>query len=163
MSSTPPQHQGPHANAYLRTRVLTASPEELRLLLLDGAIKFATQARDAIGRQDFEALYAGSTSCRNIVFELLTTIRDDLQPQLAAQVKALYSFLYSFLVEASHERDRAKFDKAIELLQYERETWVLLMEKVREERQGAGAAPNMAAPNRAEPLHGSRAPMSIEG
>ena len=29
------------SNAYLRTKVMTASPEELRLMLLDGAIRFA--------------------------------------------------------------------------------------------------------------------------
>ena len=35
-------------NEYLRTRVLTASPEELRLMLLDGALKYAMQAREGL-------------------------------------------------------------------------------------------------------------------
>ncbi|MEO1059304.1 MAG: flagellar export chaperone FliS, partial [Actinomycetota bacterium] len=33
--------QGP--NPYLKTKVMTASPEELRLMLYDGALKFCRQ------------------------------------------------------------------------------------------------------------------------
>ncbi len=127
-----------NANAYLRTRVLTASPEELRLMLLDGAIKFARQGREGMAAQNHEATYLGISQCRNIVFELLTTIREDVAPELAQNVKALYTFLYSQLIDAHHDRNLEKLDKVIELLEYERETWVLLMQKLAEER---GAAP----------------------
>mgnify|MGYP001200787045 CR=1 FL=1 len=129
-----------NANAYLRTRVLTASPEELRLMLLDGAIKFARQGRDGMAARNHEATYLGISQCRNIVFELLTTIREDVAPELAQNVKALYTFLYSQLVDAHHDRDLDKLDKAIELLEYERETWVLLMQKLTEERGSAVAS-----------------------
>ena len=40
------------SNAYLRTKVMTASPAELRLMLLDGAIKFANQAREGLQAKD---------------------------------------------------------------------------------------------------------------
>ena len=35
------------SQAYLKTKVLTASPAELRLMLIDGAIRFSEQARRA--------------------------------------------------------------------------------------------------------------------
>lgn len=35
-------------DAYLRDAVLTAPPEQLQLMLYDGAIRFATQAREAV-------------------------------------------------------------------------------------------------------------------
>lgn len=131
------------ANAYLRTRVLTASPEELRLMLLDGAIKFARQGQEGIAAKNYEQMFNGLSQCRDIVFELLTTIRMDQNRALAEQAKALYGFLYRLLVEASHEKDPAKTGKAIELLEFERETWSLLMQKIAEER---GVRPTSTPP-----------------
>jgi flagellar protein FliS len=125
------------AAAYLRNRVLTARPEELRMMLLDGAVKFARQGREGLSRRDYEAMFTGLSQARDIVFELMTTIREDVDPELAANAKALYAFLYRTIIEASHEKDVAKADKAIELLEYERETWSLLLQKLAAER-GAG-------------------------
>jgi len=132
--------QQPPVNAYLRTRVLTASPEELRLMLLDGAVKFASQGRAALEARQWEAAFTGLSQCRDIVFELMTTIRDDVDPALAEQAKALYSFIYRHIVEGGHEKDTKKVDTVIELLEYERETWVLLMKKLADERGIAPAA-----------------------
>lgn len=128
------------ANVYLKTKVLTASPEELRLMLLDGAIKFARQGRDGVVRKDYEASYTGLSQSRDIVMELLTTVREEIDPPLGAQIKGVYTFIYTLLMEGSFEKDAGKCDKAIELLEYERETWALCMQKLAEERQ-AGLTP----------------------
>ncbi|HYE62246.1 MAG TPA: flagellar export chaperone FliS [Phycisphaerales bacterium] len=136
------------ANEYLKTRVLTASPEELRLMLLDGSLKYAMQAREGLTNKNPEHAFNGFTACRDIVTELMTTIRREPNPQLADQVRAVYSFIFQLLVEAGFERSIEKLDKAVELLQFERETWVLLMQKVAEERGRKPAetvAPNAPA------------------
>ncbi len=132
--------QPKEANAYLRTRVMSASPEELRLMLLDGAIKFAMQGRDALARKNFEGVFTGLSQCRDIVIELMTTIRDDLNAELAKNARAVYAFIYKQLVEGGHEKDDAKLANAIELLQYERETWVMLMQRLAEERRAGREA-----------------------
>jgi flagellar protein FliS len=124
------------ANAYLRTKVLTASPEELRLMLLDGAIKFARQGREGLAARNYEASFNGISQCRNIVLELLTTIKSEYDPELCDRVKALYTFLYTELVEASMQKSLPKLDGVIKLLEYERETWVMLMDKLSSERSG---------------------------
>lgn len=125
------------ANAYLRTKVLTAPPEQLRLMLLDGAIRFATQGREAMARRDHEATYLGVSQCRDIVYELLTSIGPSVEASLADRVRALYTFLYSRLLEASTERSIPKLDEVIGLLEYERETWALFIERLHAERRGA--------------------------
>jgi flagellar protein FliS len=125
------------ANAYLRTKVLTASPEELRLMLLDGAIKFARQGREGLAQKNYEASYNGISQCRNIILELLTTVRPEPDPELASRVKAVYTFMYTELVNASIEKSTPKVDAVIKLLEYERETWALLMQKLAEERGAA--------------------------
>jgi len=121
-------------NAYLRTKVMTAPREELRLMLLDGAVKFATQARDGLARKDFECVFNGVCQCRDIVTELMTTVRDDVDPDLAGKVRSLYAYLFNEITTANMEKDIARFDRIITLLTYERETWQLLIDKLRSER-----------------------------
>jgi flagellar secretion chaperone FliS len=152
------QPMSPQANAYLRNRVLTASPEELRLMLLDGAIKFAYQGREGMVAKNFEQMYLGISQCRNIIFELLTTIRDDVNPPVAKQMKGLYTFMYTQLLEASHEKDPAKVSRVIELLEYDRETWALLMQKLAEERLADKSAPaSGSTSNSTSPLNSAPA------
>ena len=59
------------SQAYLRTKVMTASPAELRLMLLDGAIRFAEQAKRGYETKDYELSFEGTTKAQAIVLELL--------------------------------------------------------------------------------------------
>ncbi|MCC6228180.1 MAG: flagellar protein FliS [Phycisphaerales bacterium] len=140
--------QNANVNAYLRTKVLTAPPEELRLMLLDGAIKFATQGREGLATKNYELSFNGISQCRDIVVELMTTIAPTVDAELAAKVRGVFSFLFTELTEASLEKNAARLDKVIDILKYERETWVLAMQKLAQERAGtAGAiAPANATP-----------------
>src|SRR5690606_22198299 len=87
-----------NANAYLRTKVMTASPEELRLMLLDGAIKFARQAAEGLATGNIELRYTGFERCRNIVLELINSVRPEVDPTLCQKVTSLYTFIFSELV-----------------------------------------------------------------
>ena len=147
------------ANAYLRTKVLTASPEELRLMLLDGAIKFLRQGCEGLDRKDWEAVFDGFSKCRNIVLELINSVRHDLDPDLCAKVTSLYTFLYTQLVEAGFDKDRAKAEKTLSILEYERETWVLAMERAAEER----GVKRDVAPATPVPQQSRRSTLSLQG
>ncbi|MCB9846428.1 MAG: flagellar export chaperone FliS [Phycisphaeraceae bacterium] len=129
------------AMAYLRTKVLSASQEELRLMLLEGAVRFARQGREAIDGKDIEATVSGISQCRAIVGELLTSIRDDVDPELTDRVKSIYAFLFRELLELGVARDPLRLDKVIDVLEYERETWVMLMQRLAAERPRNGVAP----------------------
>ncbi len=132
----------PSANAYLVNKVLSASPEELRLMLLDGAVRFTRQGRDGLVAKNYEIAFNGFSQARNIVMELINSIRPEVNPDLCAKVSGVYTFLYTQLIEAGHERSIPKADKVIQLLEYERETWALLMQQLAAEK---GAAANLAA------------------
>lgn len=133
------------ANQYLRTRVMTASPAELRLLLLDGALKFLTQGIEGLEAKDYERSYSGFSQCRAIISELLQGVRDEVDPDLGERVRGLYTFMFNELVSASMEKDVAKAKVVVELLEYERETWVLAMEQLRAEGIEPSATPQPAA------------------
>jgi flagellar protein FliS len=121
--------------------VMSASPQQLRLMLLDGALKFVRQGREGLVNKNFEASFTGFSQGREIIIELMTSLRPDCDPLLAERVRGLYSFLYKHLVEGVHEKDFAKIDEVIRLLDYERETWMLAMEKAVEEQGRSPAGP----------------------
>lgn len=122
------------ANEYLATKVMGASAEELRLMLLDGAIKFCRQGRDGLASRNYEACYNGFTRCRAILMELVQTMRPEHDSELCARLTGLYMYMVMRLLESSHEKDLAKADEVIGLLEYDRQTWAMLMEKLASER-----------------------------
>jgi flagellar secretion chaperone FliS len=155
------------ANAYLRTKVLTATPEELRLMLIEGAIKFLTQAKEGLLNKDYELSFNGFSKCRNIILELVNSMRPDVDSSLCRRVGTLYTFMYSQTVEASLDRDITKVDNVLGLLEYERETWLMLMAKLAEERRRTGASPvpiSTVAPAAVRPAGagGEHRPLSIQ-
>lgn len=125
------------AKAYLETQVLTASPEQLRLMLLDGAIKFARQGRDALARKDFEGSHHGLSRCRAILVELVSSMRPDVDPDLCAKMSGLYMFMHRELIEAGIEKSPQRVEKVIELIEFDRQTWVMLMEQLAAEKHTA--------------------------
>lgn len=120
----------PANNPYLRTKIMTAGPEELRLMLYEGAIRFCRQAREALPKQDFEGSYNGLMRAQKIVLELSTSLNHKIQPDLCDRLSALYTYIYRRLVDASTMRDLAAVDEAIRLLEFEKETWQLLMKQI---------------------------------
>lgn len=135
--------QNPPLSQYLKTKVLTAGPADLRLLLLDGAIKFARQGREGIAKKDYEAMFNGISQCRDIVVELMTTIAPSVEPSLAQKVRGVLTFMFTELTNASMERSVDKMDRIIGLLEFERETWAMLIDKLKTEQAGT-KAPNTA-------------------
>lgn len=129
--------------AYLRTQVLTAPPERLQLMLYDGAIKFASQAKDRMAEGNFEASCDLLIRSQRITLEMLTGLRHDLNPGLCGKLAAIYTFIYRRLVEANVYRDRAAIDDALEVLAVQRGIWLELLDKLSAERgeealEGAG-------------------------
>ena len=122
-----------NAQAYLRTRVMTASPAELRLMLIDGAIRFAEQCRSGLSERNFEQAYEGSRQCRAILTELLSSLKPENDPVLCDRINSLYTFLISQMMEAMSDRNPELIDQVLELLAYDRETWQLAVEKLAED------------------------------
>ena len=125
---------GNNTSEYLKTRVLTASPEQLQLMLYDGAIRFCEQARQAIKNKEIEKKFHLLTRAENIVLELCKSMREDLAPETCSKMRALYMFCYEKLVMANMNKGLEPLDDALKVLRHMRETWVMLMGKLRAER-----------------------------
>ena len=122
-------------NSYLRDSVLTATPEQLQLMLYDGAIRFSHQGRDAIERKDYEASFEKLTRAQHIVQEMQSGLRHEVNPQLCERVASIYNFVYRKLVDASTGRDVGAIDDAVRILRIERDTWQILVDKVAKTRE----------------------------
>ncbi|MEX0887216.1 MAG: flagellar export chaperone FliS [Phycisphaeraceae bacterium] len=134
-------------NPYLRTRVMTASPEQLRLMLYDGALRFTRQGREAIDRGDYETSYNAIARAKRIVLELSNSLNRDAHPDLCQRLAALYTYIYRRLMDVNMSRDVAALDEAIELIGYERETWQMYMDKLQSDGGGnAGVDGGEATP-----------------
>jgi flagellar secretion chaperone FliS len=129
-------------DSYFETQITTATPQRLRLMLIDGAIRFARltldQWREGAAEQALESL----VRCRDIVGELLAGTRADESP-LAGQVSSLYSYLFLGLTEAQRTRDAEQLASVIRVLEEERETWRQVCEQLGD--RPAGAAPALGA------------------
>jgi flagellar protein FliS len=127
------------AQNYLRTKVLTATPEQLQLMLFDGALRFADQARVALEQKNFEQSYKLLTSAQKIVNQLSIGLKRDVAPELCGNLAAIYAYAYRLLVKANLKHELAPLDEAVKLLKYQRETWVLLLQQLSSQKAGLEA------------------------
>lgn len=136
------------AQHYLRTKVLTATPEQLQLMLYDGALRFGEQARAALAASKFEESYTLIIKVQKIVLELTSTLKHDLAPDLCSKLAGLYSFVYRRLVDANVAHELQALDEALDVLRYQRETWMLLMQELQKKKAGVAARQlDMPAPD----------------
>jgi flagellar secretion chaperone FliS len=118
-------------NEYLRNAVMTAAPEQLQMMLYDGAIRFVRQAREAMEKCDLETSCEKLLRAQRIVVEMQNGLRPEISPELCAQMSSLYGFVYGRLVESNMKRDVSMLDQALQVLEHMRETWRLLLDKLR--------------------------------
>src|SRR5690606_20964571 len=118
------------SNEYLRNAVMSASQEQLTLMLYDGAIRFSLQARDALSRGDIETMCEKLIRAQKIVLEMRNGLRHEVNPTLCEQMAGLYGFIYNRLVDANLKRSLTMIDEALTILRHQRDTWQLLIDKV---------------------------------
>ncbi len=156
-------------NPYFKHKVLTASPQELRLLLLDGALHFVDLGREGLANEDWEAVYEGFSQAKAIVMELITSLNYEVDHDLCARVQSLYSYIYSLLIDASFKRDDDKAKEARERLAFERETWAMLIAQIHDEQGGTGPGKTgttdspVTTPTHPAPAGGERRSLSVQG
>jgi flagellar protein FliS len=127
-------------SSYLEAKVLTAPPQQLHLMLIDGAIRFGRQAQDALQRGDQLAAAVPLMRMIDIVGELLAAIRGN-KSDLNRKIADLYSFLFRRVSEAKINSDGTALRETLELLEFEQQTWQLVCDKL-----GSGSAKAPHAP-----------------
>jgi flagellar secretion chaperone FliS len=127
-------------DAYLEAQILTATPQKLRLMLIDAALRQARTAQAAILEERLEDAYEAGSRCRRVITELISSIRPD-NSELVTRVTTLYVYLFQTVTEAQLRRDGNKYDDVIKVLEMEQETWRQVCEKLPEAPRENSAAP----------------------
>ena len=151
-----------YTNQYLANTVLSASPEQLMLMLYDGAGRFLAQAIQAIEDGRIEQ----RTNCINkasaIVAEFAATLDRSQAPVLADDLTALYAYMLQRMMQANLKNDAEPLVEVKGLLADLRATWAQAIEINRAEKlQATGvtaAAPKATAAN--APMGGATTPLA---
>ena len=116
------------AQEYLEVQVRTASPDQLLLMLLDGAVRFAEGGLEGLTRGDREAKSRLLLKAQAIVLELVGSLSPSVGEKLYGNLTGLYKFIYTRLVEANLRDDPSAVEEALKILRDVRETWRQLEE-----------------------------------
>jgi len=120
------------SDAYLRNAVMTATPEQLHLMLYDGAIRFTRQGLEGLETHTYDAAFEGFSRAQKIIVEMLSSLNYKVDRALCNRMAGLYNFIYRKLVESGTSRIPGPAREALKLLEYQRETWVMLIDKLRQ-------------------------------
>jgi flagellar protein FliS len=128
-------YAGPQA--YRDSAVLTATPEQLVVMLYDGAVRFLRQAEVAMGEGAWLHAWDKLGRGEAIIDELIATLNMDTG-EIAERLQAIYIFSKRTLIESRVQRNPEKIGQVVALLTSLREAWAKLAE------QAAGKAPASA-------------------
>lgn len=139
----------PQANpygAYERTKVETSDQRQLILLLYDGAIRFMQRAMARIEANDIEAAHNYLVRSRDILGELLATLKPEKAGEVGQNLQRLYVYIFNRLVEANLVKDREIVHECIKLMSTLREGWAQ-MRPAGSQTRAEGVSPEMRRVN----------------
>ena len=121
----------PNAYAqYKNSKILTASPAELTLMLYEGAIKFCNIAITAIEQKDIEKAHINIVKTQRIIEHFRLTV--DMKYPVAQDFDRVYEYLARRLVQANVKKDKEILEEILEHLHSMRDTWKEVMRINRE-------------------------------
>ncbi|MBU5257519.1 flagellar export chaperone FliS [Tissierella praeacuta] len=117
-------------NKYKQNSVSTATPEELTLMLYDGAIKFMNIGKYSIENKDLEKAHSSLIRAQDIILELNYSL--DMNYDISKELRELYSFILSKLVDANINKDTKAIDEALVIVNDMRDTWKEVIKQIKQ-------------------------------
>ena len=110
---------------YNNSKILTASPAELTLMLYDGAIKFANIAVMGMEQNDIQKAHNNIIRVQRIIEEFRNTL--DRKYPVAEDFDRIYVYLLKRLYEANVKKDKEIMEEVLTHLRSMRDTWIQVM------------------------------------
>lgn len=111
--------------AYQNSRIQTASPAELTLMLYEGAIKFCNIAIMAVENNEIEKAHINIRKVENIISEFQATL--NYKYPVAKDFNNVYVYIKDRLMEANFKKDKEILEEVLEHLRTLRDTWKEVM------------------------------------
>lgn len=107
---------------YQESQLETASQGKLLLMLYDGAIRFLTQANQALEQKRFQDAHNYILRAEDIITELMASLKMDVG-ELALNLYRLYEYFNWRLIQANIKRDQKMVLEVQTRLRELREAW----------------------------------------
>jgi flagellar secretion chaperone FliS len=117
--------------AYHHNAVATAAPEQLVVMLFDGALRFSRRAVAAYEAGQRPQATQAISRVTSIVNELNATLDLEAGGEIARNLRSIYGFVNRHLVEAVREADPNRVMQAAQLLAELREAFSEASKEVR--------------------------------
>lgn len=114
---------------YNNSKIMTASPAELTLMLYEGAIKFCNIAIMGIEQNNIEKAHNNIVKAENIIMEFKATLNHKYP--VAMEFENVYNYVYDRLIEANVKKDKEILEEVLEHLRVMRDTWKEVMQLTR--------------------------------
>lgn len=106
---------------YKQNSVMTASPQELTLMLYNGALKFIGKAKIFIEQKNIQKANESLIRAQDIIRELNITLNMDYE--VSQNLRSLYTYIIERLVDANISKDIKVLDEVGEMITELRDTW----------------------------------------
>ena len=116
----------PYAN-YANTKIQTATPAQLTLMLYDGAIKFCNLAINAVEEGQIEMANTNIKKVEAIIAEFRATL--NFKYPVAKDFDNVYEYLGRRLLEANLHKDKEILEEVLSHLRVMKETWTEVMKQ----------------------------------
>lgn len=136
--------ESPARDSYLSSQVLTAPPQKLHLLLVEGALRYVHQAKSSIERGEFTLADQALLRSQRIVTELMAGVAVG-GSELGRKLSQVYHFVLRTLIDAILRHDLAQISNAIRVLETERQSWMMICESLGIHPGGADDDRNLGA------------------
>lgn len=116
-------------SSYANTKVQTATPAQLTLMLYDGAVKFCNLAINGLEEHDYYKTNENIKKVERIIEEFRATL--NFKYPVAKDFDNVYEYISKRLLEANIHKDRGILEEVLEHLRTMRETWVEVMKRAK--------------------------------
>ena len=150
-----------YTQQYQQNQVLSASPEQILIMLYDGAIRFTRQAIAGVEEEARLKKLEGTRRAMAIITEFANTLDHEMGGEIAENLDALYAFMTRELTQANLNSDIERYRVVEDLLVGLRSTWVEAIEIKRaestaaEQQEHSSAPASQKAPENYRPLSAS--------
>lgn len=110
---------------YQNSRIQTASPAELTLMLYEGAIKFCNIAIMAVENKEIEKAHINIRKVEDIISEFQATL--NYKYPVAKDFNNIYVYVKDRLQQANFKKDKEILEEVLEHLRTLRDTWKEVM------------------------------------
>lgn len=114
---------------YENTKVQTATPAQLTLLLYDGAVKFCNLAINGLEEKNYYKANENIKKVERIIDEFRATL--NFKYPVAKEFDKVYEYIGRRLLEANIRKDKEILEEVLNHLRTMRETWIEVMRNAR--------------------------------